>query len=989
MNPNNIRFDAVRPGYHVNSDVDNSMNTVYIPDTVYKSPEDIATLNNSITSIMTFNIRSIPKNFQQFMDEIMAAGSFYPEIIGLNEIRLHQEYTTLYEISGYNGYFNVRNVHGGGVAMFLKDDIISEKVPEFTVSLPHIETLSVATKQKFSRAIYICIYRPPNGKFSEFYESLQDILSEINTSHKYKSIFVLGDLNIDMLKPAANTIDFINLMYSYSLFPTINRPTRVSEETASLIDHIWTTEIHKNSKNFIIETDITDHYPIVSQFAIFFPEQGKKLVKKRVIHDDKMQNFILTMQSTDWTEILNCEYAQEAFDLFHAKFIHAFENQFPVRIISDRRKNAISPYITTSLKKCITEKNRLKALFKKWPITYGETYRKYRNKLVNILRAAKNQYYKDKLNEYMNDPKKQWSILNSLMGRTQSKSDVIELNPPRENSAEAFNSHFSNINIGQTQSPTRHRRYLTLDIMHSLFMEPTSGTEITGIIFSIKSNSPGYDDIPSNLLKKISPYISSPLCHVFNLCLREGHFPDQMKLAKVLPIHKSGDKHLVSNYRPISILPSLGKIFETIINIRLSKYLEKNNLLADEQFGFRDNRSTEKAVLRFVQEVFKALEAKDYPIGIFIDLSKAFDSLNHEILFDKLVHLGIRGTCLKLFKSYLGNRKQFVQCNNEMSSVTTIRRGVPQGSILGPTLFLIYINDLTKASEKFHFTIYADDTTLLLKDTSLDGLHTALNSELNKIEKWVHDNDLKINTTKTKCVLFKNRSLQFKFPEIVINGEPISVVSCTKFLGLKIDENLNWKQHIDDVCGKLSKITGILYRTRYNLTADIMMSLYYSLFYSQLTYCISIWAGTWTTFLKPLQIAQDKFIRCINFMKKFQSTKEIYKSKKILNIKSIHNYFSILLIKKTFEHGSPFERIHRDRQTRANDLDLIIPPFRTELFKNSIICSGPRNFNNLPADIKELITERNISTFKKKLKQHVYAEQMRCTDTWFACAKSV
>ena len=255
------------------------------------------------------------------------------------------------------------------------------------------------------------------------------------------------------------------------------------------------------------------------------------------------------------------------------------------------------------------------------------------------------------------------------------------------------------------------------------------------------------------------------------------------------------------------------------------------------------------------------MERKNHVVGIFLDLSKAFDSIGYNILFDKLENIGVRGLPLKLLASYLSARKQAVFCNNDRSNLKTIIKGVPQGSILGPILFLVYINDICNASDKFSYVLFADDTNLLLTDNHLYNLHVKLNHELHNIFKWVTANKLAVNIKKTNYILFQSRSVVNNLESIFYGGCKLNRVTNTKFLGVIIDENLNWKRHIQSVCLNLSKTCRILYRIRYNLTTEALHSLYYSLCYPYLNYCLSIWECTWPTVVKEVYVAQKKILR--------------------------------------------------------------------------------------------------------------------------------
>ena len=318
---------------------------------------------------------------------------------------------------------------------------------------------------------------------------------------------------------------------------------------------------------------------------------------------------------------------------------------------------------------------------------------------------------------------------------------------------------------------------------------------VTRIIENIPAkNSCGYDDISSIFLKQIATSIIKPLTIVINQVLNNGIFPDKLKIAKVVPIFKSGDCALTNNYRPISLLPVISKVIEKIIYTQLSLYFESNKLFSDSQYGFRPNHSTEQATLELTDRIISAMDNNDVPIGIFLDLSKAFDTIDHAILLSKLEHYGVDGIPLQLVKSYLTNRKQYVKINEVNSNLLPINTGVPQGSILGPLLFIIYINDFARASSIFDFICYADDTTLF---STLNNLVNAqninpdiiINKELAQINEWLEINKLSLNVTKTKFMVFhtqhKHRAIKPPVPKI--NNTNIEKVEQFKCLGLTLD----------------------------------------------------------------------------------------------------------------------------------------------------------------------------------------------------------
>lgn len=865
--------------------------------------------------------------------------------------------------------------------MYISIDHHSTISDDFCLLESFIECLGVECTNDHRRYLFMCVYRPPRGNVSDFLKALSEILATANDK-KYSSTYVFGDFNLDLLKyDNAHVFEFINIMFCYSLFPLITRPTRITDTTASLIDHIWASNVEPNISNYIIKTDITDHFPVVSQFKFYYPRQPRSIhVIRRIVSQTALINFSTNLSQLNWTDILELDCPNIAFNAFFQKFDNLFQKYFPEKIIVVTNKIERSPHITPALRNSIKEKHRLERLSHKWPLTFKEKYKQYRNKLTTVLREAKNNYYKQQLKDNQGDPKSHWKSINSILGKNQitNHNHEIELKPCNLDISNKFNDHFLRTDEHNYIHDSNHLRYLSNPPAFSMYLPPTSPTEIEGYLRALKTSTPGYDDISPKILKHTSTLVSTPLSHIINLSLSAGIFPNRLKKAKVIPIHKSGSKRDINNYRPISILPAFSKIFEKVITTRLIDYLEKKHLLSEYQHGFRANHSTESAIIQFTNNVYKYLEIKHHVVGIFIDLSKAFDSLNHRILLEKLEHYGIRGVPLQLFESYLSNRSQSVYCNGNYSTSKFISKGVPQGSLLGPILFLVYINDIVNASSKFQYTIYADDTNLLLADKDVLSLHRSLTTELHFINQWIQINKLKLNISKTNYILFQNRSLDYHLPPVLLEGEILKNVSHTKFLGVVIDKNLNWNYQINNVYLKLSRMCGMLYKVRNHLTTEAMLSIYYTLCYPHLIYCVSVWACTWPSFLTKLKIVQNKILRCIFYLGKFESTATVYSEHKLLKFYSIHKCFLLLFIFKniTYQQGTPvFKSLETPYRTRNNSSNLVCPQYRTTLFKYSIFYFGPKLWNSLPNDINTLCNSSSILQFKIKIKKHLLTLQ--------------
>ena len=338
--------------------------------------------------------------------------------------------------------------------------------------------------------------------------------------------------------------------------------------------------------------------------------------------------------------------------------------------------------------------------------------------------------------------------------------------------------------------------------------------------------------------------------HICSLSLKTGVFPEQLKIAKITPVYKKGEKSEFTNYRPISILPVISKLLERIMYNRIYKHITKNNLLYTKQFGFQAKNSTSFAIIKLIDQIAKAFDENKFTLGIFIDLSKAFDTVDHSILLEKLKYYGIKHTAHQWLSNYLTNRKQYLSYNTSSTDYSSIACGVPQGSIMGPLLFLIYVNDLQYVSSILDTIMFADDTNLFLSERNIKKLFSTMNTELTKLNNWFSANKLSLNETKTVYSFFhplnKSDTIPLILPSLKINNHTIKRETSIKFLGVIIDENITWRNHINYLSNKISKNIGVMYRARRFLNLQNMKYLYFSLIHSYINYGNIAWGSTKT-----------------------------------------------------------------------------------------------------------------------------------------------
>ena len=432
---------------------------------------------------------------------------------------------------------------------------------------------------------------------------------------------------------------------------------------------------------------------------------------------------------------------------------------------------------------------------------------------------------------------------------------------------------------------------------------------------------------------------------------------------------------LFNNYRPVSILPILSKILERIMYNRLLEYLEELQILSIFQFGFRKNHSAAMALTCLVDKISKALENGEYVLGIFLDFSKAFDTVDTDILLSKLYHYGIRDCMLDWFKSYLTDRDQYVSYNGYTSGYKRVKCGVPQGSILGPLLFLIYVNDIASVSDSLLGIMFADDTNMFLSGTDMYKLQQTLNVELEKINLWIQVNKLSLNINKTHFMLFKGRKLIPFCPEIKMNGQVIQRIDRTKFLGVILDDRLSWVHHIDYIAKKVSKSIGILYRLRRYLDTDTLINMYYAFVYPYFHYCNEIWGNAYATHLKRLKVLQKRAIRIISMKSQYVHTTPLFKKFNILRLSDINTYLIGQFMHRA--HYSSLPTALCDMFVRNVDVysystrqrhDFHLPKPRTNLSKMCMRYKGALTWNSLCKVIDYVCP---LVIFKGRLKSHI------------------
>lgn len=935
--------------------------------------------SSSDFSVFHLNIRSLRKNVTNFQALISSVDHCF-DILCLSETFLYSSEHNYFPIPGYSFIGNSRDTRQGGVGLYVRSGIEVEEVP---VSLEGAEAVSVRLVGAGVSSLQLtCVYRRPSADQRQFIDSLERFLSPL----RYQKHLIVGDINIDILKPDSDFYTDIHQLYNYQNI--LNIPTRVSPSSSTCIDHILCNFDDFRINSGTLQTAISDHYGI---FAVFENSTNPARVGAKCFRNLKFnENDIQKVFSTvEWTEVFNSNdvvHAYEIFLLLCTKILDRVAPLITLRPKSRSKTKFFAPWFTPSLDKAATKRDMLAKKAREFPFSPVHTnrYKKQRNRVCALLREAKANYYNDLLSK-TTDPRKLWNIINLSTGRKnpgQQKNSCPkeistgsgQVSNPQEVLNE-LNNFFTTIGPklanelpeslsegAETISPYNDDEKFQLSEVDSFMV-------LDELCRIDPKKSTGPDNLPAKFVKFSAPFLYEPLTHIINLSMKTGTIPKTMKLARVTPLFKNkGSRKICGSYRPISILPIFSKILEKIVNLQLKSYLANNCLISLDQYGFQEGKGTTQALLQFTQKAFNAMHNSETILGIFIDFQKAFDTINHKILFKKMERsFHFSNSALTWFKSYLSDRSQYVSCEEHSSSTLPITCGVPQGSTLGPTLFLMYINDLTEVCSIFSPILFADDTNLFFHKKRPHLSIEALNNELGIISKWCISNKLTINLDKTNFTVLKNHQNRYQFNEsLYIQNTLIPKTDSITFLGVSIDTKLHWGDHISNLKSSLRKSLGLIYAASSFLPTPILIMLYNCLINSKLTYCIEAWGNAHFTNLEKIHVIQKKILRII-FKGSFnEHSVPFFQKANILPIQQL--YIQKIAILAHNSYYTCHSKNDNDQRLRRSKFDLPVPKFLTERGQRSPDYQIASIWNSLPDTVRAV---GRVGTFRVTLKRHL------------------
>ena len=902
--------------------------------------------------ILSQNIRSFNANYRDFRN--------YLQRIKNCKILAFQEIWKLDNSVSIPGFQTILHKNrklkgGGGCAIAIADGIQYKEIDAIFLE-DQFESIGVEFQYKNKKFSLFNVYHPPKRlDISQLLDSISVLKSRADPKSK---IIILGDFNIDVLD--SKNADFVSRMIEWSLPPMFTCATRIVGSSATALDLIFTNETTLFGGP--VESSVSDHY---LTFAAFVGKKAQRKVTCKPDHSQKaLQNLREWLQKVDFTGVLN-DKEITAFDKFDRIMKSACDACCPMKRSIIKHKYQ-APWFTSGFLTSHRHKDKLKHKARKKNTKVAwEKFKKYNSLYFKLCRVARLRYFNTEFQINKNDSRAMWRLANNVTGREKKQSGITNFPGCRNEKeiSQVFNTYYSNIAseiISKIPcSKKSYDQYLPAEKPKSkLTFQPIFPTDIVKILDSMKNKSSyGPDRISNKVLKVIKEEIKLPLCHLVNLSFLHNFVPESWKISRICPIHKGGDRNLTTNFRPISLCITYSKLLEKCAIKQMNLYLDKNNILYDKQFAYRKGYRCESLLLKFQDIVFRARNSGKHCVSVFLDLSKAFDLVNHKKLLDKLEFWGLPRAW---FASYLSKRKQYTSIGDANSETSDVEHGVPQGSCLGPILFTLFLLCLPHNID-MEVLMFADDTTLMAVGDDIDELFIRVNKQLQIVEDYFSSNSLVLQPKKTRMMFFSN---SHQCPDLYLCGDKIVRIgeeykeTSFKFLGILMDERLSYRYHIDWVFKKVQASLALLVRSKKTLNYKMKLLLYNSLIMSHVNYGSCIWGGASDSLLDKLAIPQKKAIRAVCSAKYNQHSTPLFHKCGALKISDFIE-LNYLKLGNSLYHGLQpkpvlelFNFFTNDRTRSGANFQLKEPSCKTDRLRTATSYFLPKTWNNAVKDYR-------------------------------------
>lgn len=930
--------------------------------------------------IAHLNVRSLLSRFHDFK-EMVLTHKF--NIITISESWLSPDVESeLVNIQGYKLFRNDRLTRGGGIATYVNTDL---NIQIIDINMPNDGTLEYLwLKLKLNNKLYAIgtFYRQPNSNLQNSVDAIDQMLSVIVPT--VDAILCLGDFNVNLFN--LNNL-LTHCFDAYNFEQLINQPTRVAYNgTSTLLDPIFSSDKNIIKNSSVINADhISDHKLVQCELNLKCPKFKQKFIKFRDFKHFDYERFLTDLQSIPFQNLLWLDNIESKVELLTLYITTLFDIHAPLRVVRVSKPKA--PWLTDNIRRMIKERDKALSTYKRTQNAADyDYYKQLRNHTLTSIRNEKKAYVNNICRQ--GNIKNTWKTLKTF---NVKKCSVYEI-PSSVGSASDINNHFASAFYNQTNNVLidYYNNNSHSDAQFSFRL--CSIKDVGDIIRNFKTNACGVDGISLIMLNYCCPHIEPYITHIINCCLELGHFPDLWKEALIIPLPKSNDVNCLSDLRPISILPILSKILEKIVHKQLFEFVNENNILHENQSGFRKGHSTSTALTRVVDDIAESTDKKKVTAVVLLDFSKAFDTISHELMYAKLKYFGLDHKSISFFNSYLNNRSQKVFFNDSTSPPLEVLSGVPQGSVLGPLLFSIYTSDILHSAENCKIQAYADDTQVYNSFHIRDSLvaQNNLNGDLRKIKRISQEHNLKLNPNKCKLILFgpkKDLASVCENFSLNIDNEILSPETIVKNLGLNLDQHLKFSGHINTLLSKAYGSLKLLYSSRFFIGRNLRKILCESLVLSHFNYCDVVYSNFIDSVEKRrIQRVQNSCCRFIFSLRRYDHISHTFSGLNWLNMQFrrrlhflvfVHRILSTSVPSYLFSRLSTRSTVH-NRTIRFGHLYHIDRHF-TAAYQNCFTYCSAKLYNALPSRLKSL----SVTSFKTNLKQLLLEEQKGTNFTLF------
>ena len=867
-------------------------------------------------TVISLNARSINNKFQEIRD---ATHKINPSVLCIQETWGRNTQTD-YSVRGYHApVFKTRQSQsmnaGGGVAFWIRKDISFT-----TVNSPFIEKEieTLATRIPSMNLLIINVYRG-FGNIDNHLQVLTTFIDDYTDKHRSTEILMVGDFNVDLSTSTDKSERLLEVMTDRGIIQLISEPTRETSSSSTIIDHVYLKSSKKVS-TLVIMTDISDHYITATLFPGRSKRPEKLKITKRWFNDEAYEQIRLLLKSENWNKIQTLSTDEATNHLIRQITIY-MDIICPVET-KEMSSKPINNWMTQGIRISQKRANAMYVKFKKARdnTQFAAEYKTYKSILKRVINEARNSYYAEKIAKAGTASRQLWQIVNEVVDRKQTQHkmpDTFTVNgktiSSKKEIANEFNRYFASIGTDMaSQLPTvdGYEEYLNLHPFSQFKLTEVTEEEVAKIMKNQKPKlSCGLDSINNKIVKICSEELAKPMSIIINKSIKTGYVPTAFKVARIIPLYKKNAPDQCGNYRPVSLLSALSKILEKVVCHQMMLFMKDNRLICDKQFGFREKNQTIH-VIQYMMNYVSANATKNQPvISTFIDLSKAFDCLQYDKLFKKMQYLGFANHTINWFRSYLSNRTQITEIDGVRSTELNMQLGVPQGSILGPILFLIYVNDINNCSTEGDFIKFADDTTVLTTGETLHIAVSRMNTAMQNVELWFKRNKLNLNPSKTRYMVINHKTQETQL--VKIGEEYLERVwkegneKSFKLVGIWVDEDLSWAEHIDKLGKKINSAIYGLSKSQRSLNATSKKLLYSGLIHSHLVYGLPIWGFAKKYRTKRLQTKQKQALRKVYNLKYRDHTHNYFANSKILKFDDLFQHTTISYIQSGLYHNSP------------------------------------------------------------------------------------